>query len=217
MNFEPDESITNLEDAIEFVNQFNISFALTLDIQEYEFKKIIESLNNFKRLVCTDVLVSEINDEGLYLDYLKEAYKRKVIDKFEYDNLITLVQASYDNCMGRVSKENLEILVNNIQSNWEAKRSTFGAEYGNLLGITLAISQASLEWWTENWVEKLPPQVGTDIAGAVIGGCIALGGQLIFGDGSVNWGAVGYGALGGAITGSTGAVGKLGRWIGKFL
>jgi len=50
--------------------------------------------------------------------------------------------------------------------------------------------------------------VANDIAGAVVGGAIAAGGQLIFAD-EFNWNIVGYGALAGAVTNSLGVT----RWI----
>jgi hypothetical protein len=57
--------------------------------------------------------------------------------------------------------------------------------------------------------------VANDIAGAVFGGCLAVGGQLIFND-EVNWGMVGYSMVGAAVIASTGAVGRLASWIRKW-
>lgn len=97
-------------------------------------------------------------------------------------------------------------------------------------GLILAIAEESYYWWTENPEAAfddptklnseniqavLPGLIATDAAGAIVGGAIAAGGQLIFSD-DFNWGVVGYGAVAGAIVGSTGAVGRLAGWLSKL-
>ena len=61
----------------------------------------------------------------------------------------------------------------------------------------------------------LPVFVGADIAGAVIGACSSGLGSY-FMSGKVDWRSVGWSAASGAITGSTGVVGKIGRWLSRF-
>lgn len=61
----------------------------------------------------------------------------------------------------------------------------------------------------------LPAVVGTDIAGALVGGVMSAGIQYAV-NGDVNWTIVGASAVGGAIVGSTGVVGKLGKWISNL-
>lgn len=51
-----------------------------------------------------------------------------------------------------------------------------------------------------------------DIVGAVIGGVSGGVGSVVVG-GELNWGSVAWGAGVGAITGSTGVVGKVSKWI----
>lgn len=99
-------------------------------------------------------------------------------------------------------------------------------------GIILAIAEESHSWWNDNpgvaWGNPklnfpegvtsqaiLPGPIATDVAGAIIGGAVTLGGQVIFND-DVNWAIVGYGAVTGAVVGSTGAVGRLAGWLAKL-
>jgi hypothetical protein len=95
------------------------------------------------------------------------------------------------------------------------------SEYGEMLAISLSISQASLTWWTENpdalqiETKAIPAFVGADIAGALISSASTLTYQIID-SGEVNWKGIGWSAASGAIVGSTGVVGKIGNWITKM-
>jgi len=92
------------------------------------------------------------------------------------------------------------------------------------MAMTLAISISSLNWWKENGdtlsgslgkiksAMLLPAWVGADIAGAAIG-AITSGISQYTVNGDVNWSVVGLSALGGAVAGSTGIVGKVGEWL----
>lgn len=61
----------------------------------------------------------------------------------------------------------------------------------------------------------VPAFVGADIAGAVIGACSSGIGSYVTSD-SVNWKSVAWCAASGAVIGSTGVVGKVGKWISKL-
>lgn len=113
-------------------------------------------------------------------------------------------------------------------------------EDGNeIIGEILTISLMSCKWWRENPEAanepglEVPgngpshkafennnksfvvPVVAMDAAGALVSvGAVAINNYL--NNGSVNWKAVGTGAVIGAVTGSTGIVGKVGKWISSF-
>ena len=54
-----------------------------------------------------------------------------------------------------------------------------------------------------------------DAAGALVSaGAVALNNYI--NNGSISWSAVGTGAVIGAVTGSTGIVGKVGKWIASL-
>jgi len=89
-----------------------------------------------------------------------------------------------------------------------------------MVGTILAISISSIEWWEENpdaldglaarselnQKSLIAPWLATDIGGAIIGGVYAG----VVGN---SWRSAAYGALGGAVFASTGAAGRLGRWL----
>lgn len=109
-----------------------------------------------------------------------------------------------------------------------AKRVS-GQDY-KMLESMLSIGASSDEWWSTTqpgiflpgpgeinpsdpgYVTYLAPVVGTDIAGAVGGALLTAGAQYYF-NGEVDWRLVGAGAVGGAITASTGIYGKVGKWL----
>jgi len=104
-----------------------------------------------------------------------------------------------------------------------------------ILRTMIDIGIHSNEWWNNNTPDiylpnpigevpypseqyqtyALPAVVGTDIAGALVGGVMSAGIQYAV-NGDVNWTIVGASAVGGAIVGSTGVVGKLGKWISSL-
>ena len=56
----------------------------------------------------------------------------------------------------------------------------------------------------------------SDAVGAIWGATSgAIGSYMI--NGEVKWGSVGFGALSGAVAGSTGVVGKVAKWITKVI
>ena len=92
------------------------------------------------------------------------------------------------------------------------------------MAYTLAISISSLQWWEDHAltgvsenangrVMALPAWAALDIGGALVSGAIAASGQYTL-TGEVNWEVVGWSATGGAVSSSTGVVGKIGKWIG---
>lgn len=97
---------------------------------------------------------------------------------------------------------------------------------GYVSGYAIAISIASMEWWEENPDAAMMDLKGTsvlvpawavaDVVGAIWGATSgAIGSYLM--NGEVKWGAVGFGALSGAVAGSTGVVGKVAKWISKAI
>jgi hypothetical protein len=62
----------------------------------------------------------------------------------------------------------------------------------------------------------LPAWAAADIGGAIVSGAIAASGQYTL-TGEVNWEVVGWSAVGGGISTSTGAAGKVASFISKLL
>jgi hypothetical protein len=140
-----------------------------------------------------------------------------IIDDFEYNSLQGLQRFSEANYNGTLSLEEFQIVVDEMIEQWIEQEYTENS--GSVLAVSLAISQSSIEWWLENSdttieTNAIPMWVAMDISGAIFGAAIASVRQI--GTDDFDWTSVGIGALTTAITGSTGVIGKLGRWIHKL-
>ena len=140
-----------------------------------------------------------------------------------------------ENLSGVLSNEDFEKDLVSIYNDFETKNDEQGKE---IIGQVITISLLSCEWWRKNptvsdepkslggkggpsldgFENNAPyavPVVALDAAGALISaGSVALNNYI--NNGSVSWAAVGTGAVVGAVTGSTGLVGKVGKWISSL-
>ena len=109
--------------------------------------------------------------------------------------------------------------------------NSFGYENngeGEMVATFLAISISSLEWWEENpdalgifssrnnasKSQLIAPWLAADLVGGLVSGVTAAAGQAIV-NGEVSLGTVGWSALAGAVSSSTGAVGRIVSWLTK--
>lgn len=148
------------------------------------------------------------------------------------------------NAAGTLSNNEFEMKVNNLIALWEIKYAEVDfsqleittvddnltlmespsidfkdAPKGALGGVVLNVSKSSLDYWEDEQLlaptKALPVFVGADIAGAIIGACVGgVGSYVTAGD--FNWKSVAWSAASSAIVGSTGIVGKVGKWISKL-
>jgi hypothetical protein len=176
---------------------------------------------------------------------IQEAYDTGSIDSFEYQSFTKLIDYVLANAAGSLSNADFEVKVNNLISQWEVKYADVDftqleiprtvdnptvvdgssiafkdTPKGALSGVVLNVSKSSLDYWDEEQIlvqsRAVPAFVGADIAGAVIGACSAGTGSYVT-TGSINWKSVAWGTASGAVISSTGIVGKVGKWISKFL
>lgn len=171
---------------------------------------------------------------------IQEAYDTNSIDSFEYQSFMKLIDYVLANADGSLSNSEFELKVNDLISQWEVKYADVDfsqlefpstnddtalvdssavefkdAPKGALGGVVLNISKSSLDYWEEELAPQsraIPVFVGADIAGAVIGACSSGMGSYVT-TGGVNWKSVAWGTASGAVTGSTGIVAKVGKWI----
>lgn len=148
---------------------------------------------------------------------------KKLIDEFEYIALNTLADMMRGNYEGTVSDEQIFEYATELKNQWEQKNYIKDGTHGKVLAYTLSITLASLEWWRENPDASykldsignkvlVAPWVAADVGGAIWGGATGAIASYV-GTGEVNGWAVGIGALSGAVSTSTGAAGKLGKWL----
>jgi len=220
--------ITKLSEGIDYITQFYINYAMELEIGTDEKNTLIKSLEDYKRFLYTPEFYNELfvseDSSGLYFESIKQAHNLRIIDDFEFNRMNLIGQKAKDNHDGLISYEELKNIILQIKNEWIAQGYSIESDKGNALAITLAISLASIEWWEENPdaygdnqknTKALPVWVGADIAGAAVG---ATQSAIISytTTGEVNWESVGLSAVGGAIVGSTGIIGKAGKWISNL-
>lgn len=144
------------------------------------------------------------------------------IDEFELRSVNRLLMAFKQDA----NWDEFVQLIDELSSSYE-NRYERGVNEGELLGATLAIANASKEWWIENpnapysqeqpSLRLLPAWLAADAVGAVLGGVISYAYQEATGDCNENDPCdLGGAILAGAVMGSTGVAGKAGRWISKL-
>lgn len=220
--FQIDTSIRYLDDGIRFINDFNKSFITSLNLNENEQQEYELKLDQSSQFVNTNWFYEQLylQEEGKYnlISNIQLSFDNKLIDQYEYEKLIYISQKVQEHYLNTISYENLEEIIKEIKGEYLKQNYSKDTKYGHLLAITLNISLYSFEWWKNNpsaLNTKLPFWAGADIAGAIIGGANAVIGGYAS-TGSVNWGSVAIGAGTGAILGSTGVVGKVGKWISSL-
>jgi len=228
--FDINPEITTVRDGIDYISQFNINFAMELDIDNVEKKALINSLEKHKRFLHTPEFYNELfvssfkstgESTGLYFESTEQAHNLGIIDDFEFNRINLIGQKVKDNHDGLISDYELKTIILQIKDEWIAKGYSIDSDNGHALAITLAISLASLEWWEENpdafgdnqnGTKALPAWAAADVVGAGYSAVVAGIGSYST-TGEVNWGAVGIAAGGGAVAGSTGIIGKAGKWL----
>ena len=163
---------------------------------------------------------------------IEEANKTGMLDDFEYRSLLDLTYKLNDIYKG--IDIDLRNYIENLEKSWLTQNYEINSNHGQILGIVLSISKSSLDWWEahpeagldfspKGRIMAAPLWVGADIGGAIWGGVTGAVASYSAsavnnnGDGEVSWTAVGIGALSGAVSTSTGAAGRLGKWIARGL
>ena len=240
-NFEPDKTVKNLEDGIKYVRDFNEksileSFSLS-DVQRNLLKKGMDETKNFlveinypyanysigaKQLSLFDiqnvVIADLLKHETINIDDAK--ILRRLIDSFQKAEVQQISVFALDDTLSTLENE-FKSIVHQTETN-----------YGYITGAVLAVAKESYNWWLnnpgaiqvnsikttnkiDNKIQAIPLVVANDIAGALVGAGIAVSGQMII-NGEVDWGIVGWSAVSGAVIGSTGVVGKIGKWLSNL-
>jgi hypothetical protein len=157
-------------------------------------------------------------------------------NKALFSDLATTIQ---DNLEGVISNTTYENLMISHAEEWLQINGSLNQPAGaKLTGYILTIALKSCQWWRDNpnahFEDEVghpgeseagpnvdvytvpnvvvPPVVALDAAGALVSSVVSSGVQLI-NNGSISWGQTGTAAVAGAVTGSTGVVGKIAKWI----
>ena len=230
-NFEPIKEVDDLNERIETINDFNKKFVSNLDLTIEDRQLLVQSLDNHKEFVVADKLAEksfgsnqlksgDIENANIFelIEYLKTTNQ---IDVDSYDILNKLSLDLKSNYEHSLSDTLLKLNILQLIAEFNNLGYDLGSGEGEMVGTILAISIASIEWWEENpdafgdnlkSTKALPVWAGMDIVGGVIGAGMSVAIQVKVND-EVNWEIVGYSALGGAVVGSTGIIGKAGKWL----
>lgn len=239
INFEPSDEISSYDEAIEYINEFQHEFLESTNLTKEEKQMLSASLSETKMLVDFDYSYSKLFpsqknrqkitsiDEMSLFELIENSKANGLIDEFEHNSLKLLGEKVKQSYEGIISDNELKSFALQLKDEWLSMGYTVDSENGRIMAYTLAISLASLEWWEENpeglkstrsslaVAMALPAWAAADIGGAIVSGAIAASGQYAI-TGEVNWEVVGWSALGGGVSTSTGAAGKIGKWISNL-
>lgn len=168
--------------------------------------------------IFNDTILQIDNVETVYqlIDYAKD---HGMITIEAYNCLNSLMLLTDESHYALISDSELDAEIDKIVKKIDDAKYTIDNPTLNTVGPVLSIADASLLWWEENPDisldnSKIAPLVATDISGAIVG---ALGNlfyqALTTKTNRVNWTALGCNALSGGILASTGAIGKLSKFI----
>lgn len=194
-------------------------------------KNLIKSnLEEYKKYYFKEDLINDF--KGCILANMKNTNRflkssnLLLLPSYEQEALYNLCESSYNTCQGVISIAEFQSTVAQIAASYDEyfSETSVTEDAGTLLGICLAITQCSIEWWQQNpdadiysQLEKtnrtmLAPWVAADAIGALGAGVTSYLTQKAR-TGQVNWNAVGGAAVSGAVAGSTGIVGKVFKWL----
>lgn len=233
VNFTPDNSINDLDNALNYLDEFQQDFLEQVDLKGLDKNEISKVLRKSKELSIHEKAYQEMfvrskerssnNTEPTLFELLDLVKQKGLLDEFEYRSLTELGTKVKDSYEGYISDDDLKEFVKGLKDEWIEQGYTVESQNGILMGYALSISLSSLDWWEENAdagltvsskgkVMALPAWAALDIGGAIVSGTIAASGQAILAE-EVSWDVVGYAALGGAVATSTGAAGKVAKWL----
>lgn len=229
-NFMSTPDIKQLGEGIDYINSFNKEFVNQLDLSRLEKEVLKSSLDRTKHFVNPPALFDACYSEpakspdgspaGNLFTNIESSLVKGYIDQFEYQKLTLIGEKIKDNYYGIINDAELESIVMQVRSEWIEQGYSETSKYGRTLAIALSISISSMDWWKENQDAihsdgsdaKVAAWVAADIVGACYGAVVSGIGSYAT-QGEVNWGAVGISAVGGAVAGSTGGIGKAAKFL----
>ena len=240
-NFESPEKIKDYESGIKYVKEFNQNFLVKnqatyfgAQIESEEFVETISEKSKYfvyspdfkSKLLSDDNEISLTRIESnLNKTDLLDANNKKI-----FSDLTALIKM---NISSQIKSSDYENQLGEIANDWiKANENNKEAKGADLTGSIISIGLKSCEWWNKNGEilfdnpstkrggpnaeeNYVVPVVALDVAGALVSSCAVALNQYI-NTGHVTLGAVATGAVIGAVTGSTGLVGKVGKWLSSL-
>lgn len=152
------------------------------------------------------------------IQYIKSLKINGQIDNFECNVLCDLASLVQQYKEGLIGLNYLKNYVDYCISQWDLNYGPLIEPRGHTTGYVLAISQASLEWWSDANIDTrvVPAWLGADVGGAIVGAGLQAADQYLSHGRIVSWKKVGCHALAMGVIGSTGIANKIGGWVIKF-
>lgn len=207
-----------IEDKIDIITDFHQSYTNILEDAIINDKVLFNSyLDQYSHLMDHDHLYDEMfvsqsfinQSQNLYGSYqiLKD---KDLINNYELSllrEIHNLVKANKDGSLGATELKDF-IMAKKLE--WESQDFSECDNYGYVSGLVLSIGQNSLEYWlnyeSSQIKLRVAPWFAADVGGALIGAVVgAIGGADDVG--------LGTAILAGAIVGSTGLAGRVGRFL----
>lgn len=228
-NLNVDGKVNSVNEVVNYVHTFHQNFLEEIDLEQEYKNELSNALDKYKDWVVSDKFYEEVffqpngrieadSEQVTFYEAIEMAKSKGLIDGFEYLSLKESGQTIRESYEGNISDAELKSFVKNLEQSWIRRGYTERSEHGKISAIALSVSQSSVEWWEANpdagfyevsgRINALPAWAALDIAGGVIGASTAALGQYAI-NGDINWQLVGWGAVSGAVSTSTGAAGKL--------
>lgn len=223
------------EERIDFITAFQNDFLKTCAITDSEKQLVSNDMEQFKSLVDIENTMRSVgvdqgrtkNEDTLSVFTLIEtAEVENILDTFELRMLTKISELAKMGFEGTITDYQFMRALQKMKNDWIAMGYLVEENCGYVSGCAIAISIASMEWWelnpeagmleTKGSNVLIPAWAVADAVGAVWGATSGAIGSYIL-NGEVKWGSVGFGALSGAVAGSTGVVGKVAKWISKTI
>ncbi len=216
-------------ETINMLLNINKEFAKKTSMAEYSIQDIEESFDACSLYVETEKLAEvcisktpikhvtkacgNIDADMNLMDMITLLQSKNMISDFGVDLLKKLTNTLTKNYNKQITDASLKKEVEAMILLFDDRSYSKDSEEGKMIATVFAISIASIEWWEKNPNilsddSKVAPWVAADLAGALVGG---VTGAIV--SGKLN----GKSVLAGAVSGSTGAVGKVAKLISKIL
>ena len=207
-----------IEDKIEIVIDFHQSYTNNLEDGNIEDKILFNNyLVQYSPIMDHDHLYDEMFVSQYFMDQpqnMFDSYQilkdNDLINQYELSLLREMhekVKANRDGSLGAIE---LKDFISAKKLEWDNQNFTVCDNHGYVSGLVLSVAQNSIEYWLKyhsgEIESRVAPWIAADVGGALIG---AVSGAIIGG----NYDAVAGGIVAGAIVGSTGLAGRLGKWL----
>mgnify|MGYP001400306816 CR=1 FL=1 len=223
------------EAKIDFITAFQNDFLKTCHMSYSEKELISKDMEQFKNLVDIEntmrlvgVAHGETKNEDTVSVFtlIETAEVENILDTFELRMLTKISELAKMGFEGTITDYQFMRALQKMKNDWIAMGYLVEENCGYVSGCAIAISIASMEWWelnpdagmleTKGSYVLIPAWAVADAVGAIWGATSGAIGSYVI-NGEVRWGSVGFGALSGAVAGSTGVVGKVAKWISKTI